>query len=96
MNCYINDFFIIWYILPVFIVLEPLALELIYSFIVVYLIGILAGILDFSFASPSTIVGRRVLIALNIIAIFIFIAYSFTEPYIDVLSLHGHEAQVLC
>ena len=80
---------IIWYIAPAIVGAElPLAIELTYSFIVVYIMGILGGILEQSLYGVDFKRNARIVIVLLLgVAIFIFTVFTFVDPWIDVFML---------
>jgi hypothetical protein len=82
--------FILWYVGPAFGELHSLAVELTFSFVVLYLMGIFAGMIEISSTLTLGRMGRTALVVLNAVAIFIFAVYSFKDPYIDVFLLHEH------
>ena len=79
---------LIWYIVPAVTHVEPLWVELTYSFIVLYIMGILGGLLeqdiyDMEYKRNT----RMIILTLLGISIFIFTVFTFTMPYLDVFAI---------
>ncbi len=80
--------FILWYIAPATVGELPLALELAYSFIILYIMGILGGILEQDlYGTEFKNKARFVILLLLGVTIFIFTIFSFKDPWIDVFFL---------
>jgi hypothetical protein len=85
--------FVIWYLVPAIIGL-PLSFgwELAWALIVVFVTGILASIIDRSTEKLEfRLSAKIVIIGLVAISAFIFIWFSFVDPWIDVFTLPLHE-----
>ncbi|MHA1783035.1 MAG: hypothetical protein ACTSUL_06375 [Promethearchaeota archaeon] len=81
--------FAIWYLGPLFLpTLEPLWFELMYSFIILFINGIMAGVLEKSYESVTYDKKARIIIVMLFLAsILIYTGFTFKLPYIDVFKL---------
>lgn len=81
--------FIIWYMAPAIVGAElPLAIELTWAFIVVYIMGLVGGIFEQSLYGVTFKRNARIVLFLLLgVTIFIFTVFSFVDPWIDVFIL---------
>ena len=81
--------FVIWYIVPAFVGQElPLGYELAWAFFVVILTGVMVSILDENTEKIKFNLAIKIVIGLLIVlAIIIFVWFSFELPWIDVFVL---------
>jgi len=82
---------LIWYIVPVFIEdFGPLWVELTYSFVVLILCVIWLSIFELNSNIKFSKNVKILIITLLVITIFIYTAYSFMEPFLDVFHVPDH------
>lgn len=80
---------ILWYSVPSLVgEITPLALELIYSMIILYIMGIFGGIIEQNMYGTEFKTNiQLVIIILLGAAIYFFTIFTFTDPFLDVFAI---------
>ncbi len=80
---------ILWYSIPSIVgEITPLALELVYSMIVLFIMAVIAGIVEQNMYGSEIRKSLRIAIfALLIASIYFFTIFSFTSPFLDVFAI---------
>ena len=84
---------IVWYIAPIFFDhIEPLGVELAYSFVVVIIIGLAAITIENNVEAKFNKKSFWLILGLFLLTIVILTVFSFKEPFIDVFHVpDGHD-----